>query len=99
MSYIISTAQYRMCKEVAKLSGVQLSKIILIGLPDHLPLQLEGSSDEARLGRPWLWYQFDFGWDLKLLKPSFLCCLKKVKGMSAQSDRVCLNMHDIHRCE
>ena len=64
-----------MSKRVAELSGIQLSQIIIVRLPDHLPLELKGSSDEARLGGPWLWHQLDFGWDLKLLKSSLLCSL------------------------
>jgi hypothetical protein len=80
----ISSPQLNVSKGVAEPLGIQLSQIILIRLPDHLPLELKGSSDEARLGGPWLWYQLDFGWDLKPLKSSLLCSLSG-KCISAQT--------------
>lgn len=47
--------------------AVQLDKVHLVCLLDDLPLELEGSRDEAWLRRPWLRYQLNFGWDLKFL--------------------------------
>ena len=56
--------------------AVQLGKVHLVCLLDDLPLELEGSRDEAWLRRPWLWYQLNFGWDLKFLQSCLLSSLK-----------------------
>lgn len=68
LSYVIP----KVSEIVARPSGVQLSQIVLILLPDHLPLELEGSRDEARLRGPCIWNQLDFGWRLKLLQSCLL---------------------------
>lgn len=65
----------RVSVRVREPSGVQLSQIIFIRLPDHLPLEFERSCDEARLGGPWIWHQLDFSWCLELLQSSLLCSL------------------------
>lgn len=55
--------------------AVQLGKIRLVALLDDLPLELEGRRDEARFWGPWLRYQLDPGWNLKLLQSRLLTSL------------------------